>query len=95
MQTEMELRLTVGTLGTLATTPPYQTAVGVTATLPARRPHGDREPGMPNQSILIYRFESTNPAEHMPALGSEVIDTTGDDDAAQLDHEHPLETSVS
>jgi hypothetical protein len=32
--------------------------------------------GQPDQSIMVYRFESTNTTEHMPALGSEIIDDT-------------------
>lgn len=34
-------------------------------------------PGNPDNSIMIYRFESTNTTEHMPALGSELIDDDG------------------
>ncbi|NVB80827.1 MAG: hypothetical protein HOV81_20690 [Kofleriaceae bacterium] len=76
-QTQMELRLTVGTLGALSTTPTYQTAVSHPAKLPVGGRNVIVAPGMPDSSSLIYRFESTNPAEHMPALGSEVMDPAG------------------
>lgn len=76
-QTQMELRLTVGTLGAVSTTPAYQTAVSHAAKLPVGGRTVIVEPGMPDASSLIYRFESTNPSEHMPALGTEVLDTEG------------------
>jgi len=75
--TPMVLRLTVGSLGSLSTTGAYQTAVntngnaigGLTKIV---------VPNMPDQSIMIYRFESTNIAERMPALGTEIMDPSGD-----------------
>jgi hypothetical protein len=73
----MELRLTVGTLGALSTTPVYQTAVSHSAQLPVEGRTVIVEPGMPDASSLIFRFESTNPVYHMPALGTEVLDTDG------------------
>ncbi len=75
--TPMLLRLTVDTLGALSTTPPYQTAVSHAAATPVGGRTVIVEPGMPDASSMIYRFESANPAEHMPALGSEVRDETG------------------
>lgn len=76
-QTQMELRLTVGTLGALSTTPVYQTAVSHSAQLPVEGRTVIVEPGMPDASSLMFRFESTNPSYHMPALGSEVMDPAG------------------
>jgi hypothetical protein len=73
----MELRLTVGTLDALSTTPIYQTAVSHPAQLPVDGRTVIVQPGMPDASSLIYRFESDNPAQHMPALGSEVMDPAG------------------
>lgn len=73
--TPMQLRLNVGTLGTVAQTPTYTTAVDVLGNAIGGRTKIVVK-GQPDQSILIYRFESTNMTEHMPALGSEVIDDT-------------------
>ena len=75
--TQMVLRLTVGSLGALNTTAPYTTAVNVNGNAIGGRTK-IVAPNMPDQSIMIYRFESTNPAEKMPALGSEVMDASGD-----------------
>jgi len=74
--TPMQLRLTVGTLGSLATTPVYTTAVDQTSTLSA--PAKIIAKGDPTNSVMMIRFESTNPTLHMPALGSEMRDPTGD-----------------
>lgn len=74
--TPMQLRLSVNSLGSLAATPTYMTAVNQTGdALGGRTKIVD--PMMPDNSIMMYRFESTNPAEHMPALGSEIMDPTG------------------
>jgi hypothetical protein len=71
--TPMQLRLDVGMLGTVADTPTYTTAVDITGNMIGGFSKIVAK-GEPDQSIMIYRFESTNPTEHMPALGSEVID---------------------
>ncbi len=73
--TPMQLRLTVDKLGTAAQTPTYTTAVNVGGNMIGGLSK-IVAPGMPDKSIMIYRFESTNPTEHMPALGSEKIDDT-------------------
>jgi hypothetical protein len=74
--TPMVLRLPVGPFATVASTPAYQTTVNVTGMA-----QGNLTkivvPGQPNQSILFYRFESTNPSVHMPLIGSEIMDPTG------------------
>jgi hypothetical protein len=75
--TQMLLRLTVGSLGLLSTTPPYQTAVNQNGN-PINGLTKIIEPNVPAQSIMIYRFESTNTAERMPALGVEIMDPAGD-----------------
>ena len=73
----MELRLTVGSLGSLATTPVYQTAVDHDATLPIDGLTKRIVSGDPAHSILIDRFDSLPTASiHMPFRGSEVIDAT-------------------
>ena len=76
----MVLRLDVAHLASVGVTPAYTTAVGqhVSAS-PA--PNGDTTiivAGDPDHSVLIDRFESGNAAFHMPALGSEMEDTTAD-----------------
>lgn len=78
-QITMELRLTVGSLGALSTTPVYQTAVDHDATLPIDMLTKRIVSGDPASSILIHRFEA-DPAGtvHMPQLGSEVMDPTAD-----------------
>ncbi len=88
----MQLRLTVGTLGSTATTPTYTTAVAQpTASpvggLPTNCILPNNTPieciitkGDPTDSSMIYRFEYTTfgGSIHMPALCSEMIDSTGD-----------------
>lgn len=80
----MVLRESVATLGSVAETPPYMTAVGVAAKLGPPPlspcvPNGNlAAPGDPDHSLMICRFETTNPSFHMPQLGSEMMDPTGD-----------------
>ena len=88
----MDLRLTVGTLGSTATTPAYTTAVGQPATspvgsLPTTCTSAMSTPveciitkGDPTDSSMIYRFEYTTfgGSIHMPAQCTEMIDPTGD-----------------
>jgi hypothetical protein len=72
----MQLRLTVGTLGSLSTTPAYATAVNANGK-PINGLTKIVVPMQPDQSIMVYRFQTTNPAEKMPALGTEILDTAG------------------
>ncbi len=74
----MQLRLTVDSLAAATDTPPYQTAVGATATQPIDSLTEIIVPGDPSMSLMIDRFETANPATHMPALGSKMMDPTGD-----------------
>ena len=37
----------------------------------------DIVPGKPNQSILVYRFDSTDPAVMMPELGRTMVHKEG------------------
>jgi hypothetical protein len=70
--TQIDLRLTVGTVGDTETTPVYTTAVGVDAALSVDAlviAAGDA-----NNSVLINRFESTNTSQRMPQLGIEIND---------------------
>ena len=74
----MQLRLTVGTLASVAATLPYTTSVGIDGTTSGI--DGIKKlvvPGMPNQSQMMLRFETTNTALKMPQLGTEIMDTTG------------------
>lgn len=74
----MQLRLTVGTLGSLATTPAYATTIGIAGTTGGV--DGIKTlvtAGMPDQSQVIKRFESTNDAVRMPDIGTEVMDPVG------------------
>ena len=77
LNTPMNLRLVVGALSTLQATPPYTTAVNVNGNEIAGRMK-IIAPGQPDQSIMTYRFESTNPAEKMPPLGTEMLDSPAD-----------------
>jgi hypothetical protein len=75
----MQLRLTVGTLGSAATTLPYTTAIGIDGTTSGI--NGVKKlitAGMPNQSQVTLRFESTSTTNRMPAVGVEVVDPAGD-----------------
>ena len=75
----MELRLTVGTLGALSTTPVYQTAVDHDATSPINGHTKRIVSGDPSMSVLIDRFEADPMGSlHMPLLGSEVMDQAAD-----------------
>jgi hypothetical protein len=75
----MFLRENVGTLGSVAQTPPYLTAVdkdaqqlqpGLTKIIAS---------GAPGQSIMILRFEAANDSPlHMPPVAVETTDPTGD-----------------
>ena len=80
----MQLRMTVATLGSVTTTPAYTTAVDQDRSS-ATCCFSDTKiivSGMPDHSIMIDRFEAlTNGAgmfNRMPALGSKVMDPTGD-----------------
>jgi hypothetical protein len=76
--TTMQLRLTTGSLSSLATTPVYMTAVDQNTSVSGTTNTKIITKGDPSMSAMIERFESTNTTLHMPALGSEVMDTTGD-----------------
>jgi hypothetical protein len=76
--TPMVLRLTVASLDTTLNWPVYQTAVNHDAASPIDGLTKIIQPGDPTHSIMIDRFESTNVTVHMPALGSEMMDPTGD-----------------
>jgi hypothetical protein len=78
MMIRMQLRLTVGTLTSVGTTPAYTTAVNQNAQLMVGGLMKIVTPMQPSQSALFFRFQSTNPAERMPAVGSEMMDPTGE-----------------
>ena len=84
----MQLRLTVADLATVDATPTYTTAVGISGPIDRASStccFSDTKLIVrtdPDHSIMIDRFEAlTNGAgvfNHMPALGSKVMDPTGD-----------------
>jgi hypothetical protein len=78
-QTTMSFRLTVATLADTAMTPTYLSAVGQTTNTTVNGDNIIVDPGLPDMSVMIDRFEApvTSPL-HMPALGSKVMDPTGD-----------------
>ena len=77
--TPLQLRLTVGTVADTASTPTYTTAVGVTT---ATLVNGDSilvDPGQPDMSVLIARFEAVpGSSTHMPPLATKIEDGSGD-----------------
>lgn len=75
----MQLRETVGTLSSVDTTTVYTTAVNQNASVPNCCGTLTKivDPTKPDQSIMIFRYESTNPALHMPIIGAEIMDTSG------------------
>jgi hypothetical protein len=75
---QMVLRLDIAGLASVATTGPFMTAVNHDAMLQIHGHTKIIDPGHPETSIMIDRFESTLPSEHMPALGSKVTDPTAD-----------------
>ena len=88
----MVLREEVGKLVSVDQTTVYTTAVDQPAmqqvgTLPADCKAGSGstamdqciiEPGMPDTSTLIFRFESMNPAVRMPKIATKTVDMAGD-----------------
>ncbi len=75
----MVLRLEVGSLASVQATPTYTTTINQPVSANANGgPTTIVTPMQPDDSALIFRFESTNAAIHMPALGSKVTDPTGD-----------------
>jgi hypothetical protein len=74
----MVLRLSVGTLGSVATTGPYMTAVNQDAQLPQMGLTKIIAPQDPDHSLMVDRFESSNPAIRMPPVAVEMYDPTGD-----------------
>ncbi len=77
----MQLRLVTDplSLASLATTPVYETAVDQNATMPISTLTKLIAKGQPDQSIVMFRFESAPTSSyHMPKLGSEVIDQATD-----------------
>jgi hypothetical protein len=72
--TPVTFRLTVGTLGTLAGTPTYTTAVNVTTANTVNGHDTIVKPGQPDQSVLIDRFESGAANLKMPQIGTELVD---------------------
>jgi hypothetical protein len=78
-QVTMDLRLTTTSLSSLSTTPVYQTAVDHDATMPVNSLTKLVVRNQPDQSILMFRFESDPMSSyHMPKLGSEVTDAAAD-----------------
>jgi hypothetical protein len=77
--TPVTFRLTVGTLGALASTPTYTTAVNATTANMVGGHDTIVKPGQPTQSVLIDRFESAMPNLKMPQIGTELtsFDTAG------------------
>lgn len=75
--TLLNLRLTVGTVGTTATTAAYTTAVNVMTQNAINGHNTIVYKGDPSMSVMIDRFEATN-GNRMPAAGTEFMDTTGD-----------------
>ena len=78
--TPVDLRLVVGALGTAAATPAYTSAVGVEGLRVVENGMSYETivvPGDPDNSTMIVRMLSTNPAGRMPFRGSEIVDPTG------------------
>jgi len=74
--TTMELRITVGTCGSLSTIPAYMTTVGKNTQVSGTTATKIIVAGQPDQSALIERFESTNMSLRMPQKGSEMTAST-------------------
>jgi len=80
-QTHMVLRYDVGHIGSIADMPQFMTTVNH----PDDIPYTDGAttfdtvvvPKMPAKSTMIDRMNSTVQSRHMPALGSEIVDPTG------------------
>ncbi|MGN6110673.1 MAG: hypothetical protein ACTHU0_36560 [Kofleriaceae bacterium] len=79
----MHLRLRVGMLGSLASTPAYATTVGVAAKIPFTEAGATYStlivPGDPATSSVFARMNSTQAVRFMPNLAVEDIDPAGHD----------------
>jgi hypothetical protein len=70
-------RLETGYLDTLANTRTYISTVNVVADVSLDGATIVAKPGAPDQSVIIKRMTTTNPAKLMPALGVELVDPAG------------------
>ncbi len=82
-QTKMSFRLEVASVGDTAMTPAYLSAVGHVTTMLVNGHNTIVDPGLPDMSVMIDRFEATMSEAgyvtlHMPELGTKTIDPTGD-----------------
>jgi hypothetical protein len=82
-QTKMSFRLEVATVGDTAMTPTYLSAVGHTTAMVVNTHNIIVDPGHPELSVMIDRFEATMSEAgyttlHMPELGTKTIDPVGD-----------------
>jgi hypothetical protein len=78
--TPMVLRLDTTKMASVEVTPTFLTTVNVTGSTLVDNGivyHTVVLPQDPDDSIMIVRLNSTNPASHMPQLGSEVVDPDG------------------
>src|SRR5580704_11820504 len=81
-QTKMSFRLEVATVADTAMTPTYLSAVGHVTTMLVNGHNTIVDPGSPDTSVMIDRFEATMSEAgyvtlHMPELGTKTIDPTG------------------
>jgi len=76
--TNMQLRLTVASLGSLTTTPVYMTAVRQNVMVSGTTATKIIDPTQLANSAMVERFETTNTSLHMPQKGTEIMDPTGD-----------------
>lgn len=75
--TNMDLRLRVATLGTVGDTPLYTTTINVAAVPPVNGATLRVHPQNLDDSVLYQRFVTTTAAQHMPKIGTEITDPTG------------------
>ncbi len=74
--------LTIGTLGSVETTPTYTSSVCKEIELEEGAVPGVSliiEPGAPESSAVFHRVESRGSEFSMPPLGTELVDTVGRD----------------
>lgn len=74
---DLDLRMRVGALGSVAETPLYLSTVDVAVTVTVDGATHRVTPHDPADSVVYTRFITTNAAFHMPKLGTETTDPDG------------------
>jgi len=75
--TNMDLRMRVGLLDSIDVTPLYTTTINIDASPPVNSATKRVHPADLADSVMYQRFTTTNLSQHMPKIGAEITDPTG------------------